>query len=310
MSPLRIATRQSPLALAQARVVAGLLARAGIASELLPLLTTGDKQAAWSLEQRGGKGLFTSELENALLNNDADLAVHSAKDLPGQNTPGLVLLGYTPRADPRDVLVRRPGPEAPATIATSAPRRRLQLARLFPAARFVEIRGNLHTRLQKIHAPPAERGSLSPLPPRRLVPPRQPAADATLLAAAGLLRLQIMPPGSDNSPAHPGRLFTLLTLDQCVPAVGQAANAIPCRAGKPPFPAELLDAPAQAAVTLERAFQSALGAGCHTAFAAHASDGALRLFHEKTGLLRFPLTRDDLAHPGATAARLLRAAGL
>src|SRR5262245_46786117 len=113
-------------------VAAHLRARLGVEIELLKIVTTGDKQAEWSLEQRGGKGLFTSELESALQRGEADLAVHSTKDLPGDMPAGLAIAGYLPRADPRDVLVIREGLTIPATIATGSPRRRLQVQRLFP----------------------------------------------------------------------------------------------------------------------------------------------------------------------------------
>src|SRR6185295_3432955 len=112
---------------------------------------------------------FTGELEAALLRGEADVAVHSTKDLPGEMTPGLAIAGYLPRADVRDVLVLRADAPNPKTVATGSPRRRLQLAKLFPAVAFSEIRGNVDTRLKKI----AE----------------QRVADGTVLAAAGLARL-------------------------------------------------------------------------------------------------------------------------
>ena len=100
---IKIATRKSPLALAQTEL-AGVLLREklGVATEQVRIVTTGDKQTEWSLEKRGGKGLFTKELEQALLRGDADIAVHSAKDLPGEIPPGLAIAGFLPRADARD----------------------------------------------------------------------------------------------------------------------------------------------------------------------------------------------------------------
>ena len=122
---LVLATRKSPLALAQAELVAAYLRdRMGAECELLTVVTTGDQQADWSLEEKGGKGLFTKELEAALLRGDADLAVHSAKDLPGEAVTGLSTAGYLPREDPRDMLVLRSGVTTPLTIATGSPRRR------------------------------------------------------------------------------------------------------------------------------------------------------------------------------------------
>ena len=199
---LILATRKSPLALIQAELVGARLRTAlGVETELRQVVTTGDRQAEWSLEAKGGKGLFTGELEQSLLRGEADVAAHSTKDLPGEMTPGLAIAGYLPRADPRDVLVRRTGVASPQVIATASPRRRLQLARLFPGARFVEIRGNVDTRLRKIAGGQAE---------------------ATALAAAGLARLGIA--------AWPGLEFLPYEFAQMVPAVGQGAIAVQCRA--------------------------------------------------------------------------------
>jgi len=278
MARLLLATRKSPLALAQTELVAAhLRAALGVETELLRLVTTGDRQSEWSLEKKGGKGLFTGELEECLRRGEADLAIHSTKDLPGEMAPGLAIAGYLPRADPRDLLVRRENVSIPATFATGSPRRRLQLAALFPGAQFREIRGNVDTRLRKI---------------------AEGAADATVLAAAGLQRLGIA--------QWPGLVFQPLTLDQMVPAVGQGAVAVQCRAGETGRFSGCLDEPAARHVALERAFQLALGAGCHTAFATHATDAMLYLYHEKGGARRRPLAAADLAAPAATAARLLR----
>src|SRR5471032_1119527 len=121
---LVLATRKSPLALAQAGLVADFLReRLGAECELLKVVTTGDQQAEWSLEEKGGKGLFTKELEAALLRGEADIAVHSAKDLPGDSAAGLTVAGYLPREDPRDTLILRSGVGTPKTIATGSPRR-------------------------------------------------------------------------------------------------------------------------------------------------------------------------------------------
>src|SRR5580693_2783817 len=126
---IALATRKSPLALAQADLVAAFLRdRMGAQCEIVKIVTTGDRQAEWSLEEKGGKGLFTRELEEALLRGDADLAIHSAKDLPGDLVEGLSTAGYLPREDPRDVLILRSAAGVPATIATGSPRRRLQAA--------------------------------------------------------------------------------------------------------------------------------------------------------------------------------------
>jgi hydroxymethylbilane synthase len=278
-----LATRKSPLALAQAELVAAHLRdRLGAECELLKIVTTGDRQAEWSLEERGGKGLFTKELESALLENRADVAVHSAKDLPGDAVPGLATAGYLPRGDPRDMLVLRTGVGTPRTIATGSPRRRKQASLLYPGASFVEIRGNVDTRLGKI----AERN----------------VADSTILAAAGLERLGIA--------SWPGVEFRLLGFEAMVPAVGQGAIALQCRAGDAAQFAGVLDQATARGLGLERAVQAALGAGCHTALGVHATGDTLYLFHEDAGLRSVALSAADFASPAAAAARILSQLGL
>lgn len=270
MKKVLLATRKSPLALAQTTMVAAELSRTlGVETELLKIVTTGDRQTEWSLETKGGKGLFTSELEQALLRHEADVAVHSTKDLPGDMPEGLAIAGYLPRADARDVLVVRDGVESPATIATGSPRRRLQVRMLFPDAQFTQIRGNVDTRLRKI-------GS-------------DHVADATILAAAGLARLGI---GS-----WPGVTFHHLGFEHMVPAVGQAAVAIQCRAGEEARFSAAFDPTTSRYVTLERAFQSALGGGCQTAFATHATADTLWFFHDEIGLRSLPLAPADFQNP-------------
>ena len=279
MRKLILATRKSPLALAQTTMVAARLREAlGVDTDLLKIVTTGDQRVEWSLEKQGGKGLFTTELEQALLRGEADVAVHSTKDLPGDMPAGLALAGYLPREDARDVLVLHAGVASPKTIATSSPRRRLQIGMLFPDAQFTEIRGNVDTRLRKIGT--------------------DHVADATILAAAGLNRLHI---GN-----WPGVEFHALGFEHMVPAVGQAAIAIQCRAADVANYANVFDARTFKHVTLERAFQSALGGGCQTAFAAHATDDTLYFFHEEIGLRSLPLGPEDFAAPAETAKRLLK----
>lgn len=277
-----LATRKSPLALVQAELAAARLMAEipGAQCELLKVVTTGDKQAEWSLSKQGGKGLFTAELEQAMLRGEADAAVHSCKDLPGEHTPGLVVAGYLPRADVRDVLILRDGVKEPAKIATGSPRRQMQVRRLFPKAGFGEIRGNVDTRLKKIAAG---------------------EADATVLAAAGLQRLGIV--------SWPGVTFRVLNVNESVPAVGQGAIALQCRAGDEARFAPALDAATARCVNLERAFQAQLGAGCQIAFAAHATTDRLYFCHEKTGIRTLPLVAADFADPAATAARVLRELG-
>jgi hydroxymethylbilane synthase len=277
-----LATRKSPLALTQTEMVAGRLKAAipGAECELLKVVTTGDRRLEWSLAQQGGKGLFTAELEQALLRGEADAAVHSCKDLPGETPPGLVVAGFLPREVTHDVLVLREGVTTPATIGTSSPRRQQQIAKLFPKAGFAEIRGNVDTRLKKIAA-----GN----------------ADATILAAAGLKRLGIA--------SWPGVVFRPLAFSESVPAVGQGAIAVQCRAGDEGRFAPALDAATARCVNLERAFQARLGAGCQIAFAAHATADTLHFFHENTGIRTRPLHDADFADPAGAAARILREFG-
>jgi len=280
---LILATRKSPLALVQAELVAAeLRGKLGVETELLKIVTTGDQQAAWSLEQKGGKGLFTGELEQALLRGEAGVAVHSTKDLPGDMPDGLAIAGYLPREDPRDVLVLRAGLTAPATVATGSPRRRLQVAARFPGVTFVEIRGNVDTRLKKIAG--------------------QHVADGTVLAAAGLKRLGIA--------SWPGLDFHPLDFERMVPAVGQGAIAVQCRVADAAKYAGAFDAVTARNVAVERAFQLALGGGCHTAFGAHAAGEVVYFFHERVGSHRRPLRDRDFADPAGTAERILRELGL
>ena len=278
-----LATRKSPLALAQAKLAAERL-RAQLpdaACELLKVVTTGDRRREWSLEKQGGKGLFTAELEQALLRGAAHVAVHSAKDLPNELTDGLVIAGYLPREDPRDVLVLRAGVRTPLTIATSSPRRRLQITRMYPGAAFTEIRGNVDTRLKKIAAG---------------------AADATVLAAAGLRRLGIE--------SWPGVEFRFLDFSQMVPAVGQGAIALQCRAEDVSSLAPALDAATARQLALERSLQGRLGGGCQLAFGAHATADTLYVFHERTGPRTLPLSSEDFAQPAATTERIVQTLGL
>ena len=280
---LILATRKSPLALVQTGMVAAhLRSGLGVETDLLKIVTTGDQQTDWSLENKGGKGLVTSELAAALLRGDADVAVHSTKDLPGEMPAGLAIAGYMPREDPRDVLVLHAGVAKPKTIATGSPRRRLQVKALFPDVEFCEIRGNVDTRLRKIG--------------------EQHVADGTVLAAAGLKRLGIA--------SWPNIEFHALGFQSMVPAVGQGAIAVQCRAVDAAKFAKVFDAATAVQLALERAFQSALGGGCHTAFGVHATADTLYFFHEKTGLRSLPLTADDLARPVATAVRILHSLGV
>lgn len=255
---LVLATRRSPLARKQAE-----MARAALSVwpkawwktiELLELTTTGDRQATWSLANEGGKGLFTRELEEALLSGHAHLAVHSAKDLPTTLPDGLALAGFLPRADARDVLVRRTDVGIPRRIASGSPRRRAQAAAWWPGVEWTELRGNLDTRLKKIAAG---------------------EADATFLAAAGLHRLGI---ASFN-----GLEFEPVPIEKMVPAAGQGAIALESRASDAARFAEAFCPQTYRAVFIERAALSAMGGGCHAASAAYYDGATLHLFHAPKG---------------------------
>ncbi|MGE5640796.1 MAG: hydroxymethylbilane synthase [Clostridia bacterium] len=257
MKRLVIATRRSRLALWQAEhIQARLLAlHAGLDVELLPLSTRGDELLDSRLDQAGGKGLFVKELEAAMLAGRADLAVHSIKDVPAELPPGFALAAITAREDPRDALVSarfgsvRALPDG-AVLGTSSLRREAQLAALKPGLRVRLLRGNVETRLAKL-----DRGEY----------------DAIVLAAAGLERLGLA-----------ARIRERLAPEQVVPAPGQGALGIECRADHADVRqllAPLGDAGTAACVRAERQVSLALGGNCTIPLGAHASlDGAeLRL---------------------------------
>jgi hydroxymethylbilane synthase len=262
---LRIATRGSRLALWQAHAVADRLRAAGAETEIVVITTTGDRSQHGPVA--GGdesKRQFVKELEDALLRGDADLAVHSAKDLPVVLPDGLTVATCLPREDPRDGLVLRDPsfheragltladalaslPRA-ASIGTGSVRRAAQLAPLIPASRFAPIRGNVDTRLAKLDA-----GGF----------------DALVLACAGLRRL-----------GFGDRISAPIPVDQCVPAPGQGIVAIEIRDDDGAARATLgpiHDASAGRALAAERALVAALGGGCQLPLGAFASeqDGTL-----------------------------------
>jgi hydroxymethylbilane synthase len=256
MNRIRIATRKSPLALAQTYLVADVLRIYYPNAEICirEFVTTGDRQLEWSLSKEGGKGLFTRELEDALRSCEVDLAVHSCKDLPTDQPDGLVLSGFLPREDARDVLIRRKGVEAIQHVATSSPRRRAQISRWMPNLQFSEIRGNVGTRLQKI---------------------AEGYADATLMASAGLKRLGIE--------AFDGLHFQPISLSEMVPAAGQAAIALQCRSVDNAFFKAACDPLTAVSVEIERLFLHKLGGGCQVSYAVHHTENVLHYFHESTG---------------------------
>ena len=239
---LRIASRGSELALWQARAVEAALRAADPETpvEIQVVRTTGDRILDVPLARIGDKGLFTKEIDDALLRGDADLAVHSLKDVPTRLPEGLVIAAVTTREDPRDVLIRHDRSSgglddlpAGAKVGTSSLRRRAQLRALRPDLEVVDLRGNLNTRLAKLDA-----GEY----------------DAILLAAAGVLRL-----------GWAARISAYLELDAWLPAVGQGALAVVTRTDAPEIRERvgvLHDAAAAAATAAERSFLHALEGGC------------------------------------------------
>ncbi|OHE70504.1 MAG: hydroxymethylbilane synthase [Verrucomicrobia bacterium GWC2_42_7] len=207
--------------------------------ETLPLTTKGDRDQSIELGRSEHKGLFVKELELALLRGDADIAVHSAKDIPIVLPDGLSIAGYLPREEANEVLVFRKGADI-KTIATDSLRRRAQLLKIFPNVEWRSMRGNIKTRLMKIASG---------------------YADATLLASAGLKRL-----GIDS---WPQLAFKKYSLTEIVPAVGQGAIAIQCRTDDVPFWRPLLDFSTFLAVEKERQLLAESNGGCGSAFAAH-----------------------------------------
>ena len=258
-----IATRKSPLALKQTEMVRACLAEKlpEGSYENLELSTQVDERLNWSLEKRGGIGLFTKELEEALIERRAELAVHSAKDMPTTLPGGLAIAGYLSRARVNDVLVHRKDSPNPQTIASSSPRRRVQAGLLYPEAKWTTIRGNVGTRLRKIAAGECE---------------------ASLLAAAGLDRLDIA--------VFDGLEFLELAVEQVVPAPGQAAIAVQCRAEDLAKYKDLFCTDTKLAVTLEKAFLKRLGSGCQIPVGAYYKEGLFRIYHPEVGHRTFEIT--------------------
>jgi len=240
---LVIASRGSQLALWQARYIAGRLGELGHECRIEIIKTTGDKITDVPLAKVGTKGLFTKEIEEALLDGRADLAVHSLKDLPTELPPGLVLAAVPEREDPRDAVIGCKLADLPrsAKVGTSSLRRSAQLRRLRPDLQIESVRGNLDTRLRKL-----DEGQYQ----------------AILLAAAGLKRL-----------GWGDRIAEILDPDTMCPAVGQGALAIETlESGAGREAVRALDhASTHAAVAAERGVLGALGGGCQVPIGAHAT---------------------------------------
>jgi hydroxymethylbilane synthase len=254
---LRMGTRGSPLALAQSNEVRGRLAAIhGFAAEQITLhviSTTGDMIRDRPLAQAGGKGLFTKEIEEALIAGEIDIAVHSAKDMPTHLPPGLAIAAVPPREDARDVFISRKagsldGLPQGASVGTASLRREALVRRRRPDLAVVNFRGNVETRLRKLDSG---------------------AVDATLLALAGLKRLGL----ADKATA-------VLAIDEFLPAVGQGIIAIEARGDDArvlPLLAPLNDAVSASALAAERAYLAVLDGSCRTPIAGHAVIHAGRL---------------------------------
>lgn len=294
MKRLVIATRQSRLALWQAEHIAQRLREhhAGLAVELLPMTTRGDELLDRRLDQVGGKGLFVKELEVAMSEGRADLAVHSMKDVPGELPPGFVLAAITQREDPRDALVSgrygalREMP-AGASVGTSSLRRAAQLMERHPGLVVRVLRGNVDTRLAKL-----DRGEY----------------DAIVLAAAGLTRLGLE-----------ARIRARLPVEESLPAPGQGALGIECLAARADVRAalaSLADQTCELCVRAERAVSRELGGSCTVPLGAYAemagrtlSLRALVAAADGRRVLRASSEGEDPEAVGAAVAAALRAQG-
>ena len=244
---VRIGTRGSALALAQAGAVASGLREAGAEVLIVAMRTEGDRRLGARLAEVGGKGLFVREIEEALSARRVDVAVHSLKDLPAETPDGLELAAFPPREDPSDVLVTRSGAgladlSAGAVIGTSSLRRRAMVLSARPDLSVIPLRGNVDTRLAKLSGG---------------------ECDGVVLAAAGIRRLGL-------APAH----VCPLDVETFVPAVGQGILAVEIRADDADtrdLVAHLNDPDTQACARAERAYLRRLGASCNTPMAAHAT---------------------------------------
>jgi hydroxymethylbilane synthase len=253
---MRLATRSSPQAHTQALRVAEALmaAHEGLQVELVFVDTLGDQRLDVPLHHLGGQGIFVKEVQAAVLAGRADAAVHSAKDLPSQPTPGLVIGAFCERRDARDALVGASldALQAGSVVATGSVRRRAQLRRLRPQITFAELRGNIGTRLSRI-----------------------PDGGAIVMAVAALEVLGI----TDEVARNHG--LQIIEIEQMVPMIGQGCVAVEHRADDS-VTASLLKVvdhePTRTAVSIERAFLAELGSGCSLPVAAHVHHEVLHTF--------------------------------
>lgn len=249
-SVIRAATRQSPLALWQAEHVRGLLeaTHEGLRVELVPMTSAPDTDLSRPISDIGGKGAFAKEVQRAVLDGRADIAIHSAKDLPSTTVEGLRLAAVPPRGDARDVLIGENliDLKVGAVIATGSNRRRTQLAHLRPDLRFVELRGNIARRVSMVGTATETGDTIT----------------AVIAAGAALLRQDMESAISDWVPLH-----------VMVPQVGQGALAIECRADDDVTAAGLAaieDPASRRQIDAERGFLVALGGDCDLPAGAHA----------------------------------------
>lgn len=286
MALMRIATRGSAQARRQTEAVAAALeaAHPGLRTELVLIETTGDRRLDVPIHTIGGQGVFVKEVQRAVLDGEADIAVHSAKDLPSRPTDGLLIAAFTERRDPRDALVGAPLASLPegATVATGSVRRRAQLAIVRPDLTFAELRGNIPSRLGKV-----------------------PPGGSIMVAVAALQILGLT-----------DQIAEAFEPDVMVPAPGQGCVAVECRVGDAAT-ADALEAidhlPTREAVAAERAFLAELGSGCSLPVGAHASGPAMRAFladphtgrHVSTTVALPPA--EGALHAAAEAARACRA---
>jgi hydroxymethylbilane synthase len=284
---LRIGTRGSRLALAQAEEVGGLLREQGHEPELVSIVTSGDRGASAAGSPSGVKGLFVAEITEALNRGDVEAAVHSAKDLPSEDPDGIAVGAVPDRNLPYDVMVSRTGdvPER-AVVGTSSLRRRAQLLRSRPGLEVTEIRGNVDTRLRKLDG-----GEL----------------DALVLAGAGLSRLGL-------SPQH----AVPIPVEEMVPAPGQGALAVQVREGSEGAEAVagIDHPPSRAAFEAERGVVSLLGGGCRLPLGAYAElrGEAIRLLAvvirpDGSDLLWAQVEAASPSDAAGEAAEVLRSAG-
>ncbi len=234
---LRVGSRGSRLALTQAERGAERLRRPGVEIALVPITTVGDRDRSKPFGQIGERGVFVKEIEEALLANRIDVAVHSAKDMTSTDTEGLVVGAYLPREDPRDALCGAPELRPGMRIGTASVRRRAQLLTLEPELRIEPLRGNIDTRLRKR----GERG-----------------LDAVVLAACGLDRLGLA--------QEIGHRFEI---EEMVPEAGQGALAVQVRRGEEHLVGDADDPETRRRVEAERACVFAIGGGCLAPVAAH-----------------------------------------